>query len=67
VTIPELGTVKLLARSCGTVYRTKLSDGKPELRRMDANGMEPTADMAKKSRKPREQTHRGASLGAVVN
>jgi hypothetical protein len=43
VTIPGLGTVTLLARSCGSVYRATLEEGKPSLRWVDEDGMRPTA------------------------
>jgi hypothetical protein len=48
VEIPELGTVKLLARACGTVYRASLAAGKLSLRWVDENGMCPTAAQQKR-------------------
>jgi len=36
VTIPELGTVTLLARGCATVHKGKLVDGRPVVVAVDA-------------------------------
>jgi hypothetical protein len=43
VEILELGTVKILARKCGSVYRAKLQNGRAVLQLIDTNGMNPTA------------------------
>jgi hypothetical protein len=43
VEILELGTVKLIARKCGSVYRAKLQNGRAVLQLIDTNGMNPTA------------------------
>jgi len=40
--IPVLGKVALRARGCGSVYRARLEDGKPSLRLLDEDGMEPS-------------------------
>ena len=45
VEIPELGTVRLLARDRGSVYRATVRDGKPSLEQLDADGLYPTASM----------------------
>jgi len=43
VAVPGLGTVRLEARGCGSVYRAAVKDGKPSLTRVDDDGMHPTA------------------------
>jgi hypothetical protein len=43
VEIPDLGTVTLRARTCGSVYRAMLHDGRPSLTLIDRDGMLPTA------------------------
>ena len=45
VEILGLGTVKLLARDCGTVYLATLQGGKPAVRLLDRDGMRPAAAM----------------------
>jgi hypothetical protein len=45
VTVPELGSVRLNARPCGSVYTATLQDGEPKLRLMDPDGMNPTKDL----------------------
>jgi hypothetical protein len=45
VDLPELGTVELLARPCGTVYRATVEGGKPSLEWLDRDGMLPTAGL----------------------
>ncbi len=42
IAIPELGTVTLQARACGSVYRATLAGSGPVLRLVDENGMYPT-------------------------
>ena len=42
VTVPELGQVNVMARSCGSVYRARIEDGKPVLTLFDKDGMLPT-------------------------
>jgi len=44
-TIPELGTVRLLARAGGSVYRATLEGGTPALKLVDEDGMHPTAGL----------------------
>lgn len=39
VKIPALGTVKLRARACGSVYRAAIEAGKPALKWLDEKGM----------------------------
>ena len=39
----ELSTLKLLARKCGSVYRATLTNGKPSLKLIDVDGMNPSA------------------------
>jgi hypothetical protein len=43
VEIPDLGAITLRARTCGSVYRATLRDGRPSLRLVDGDGMFPTA------------------------
>ncbi|MFP4058617.1 MAG: hypothetical protein ACLF0G_17255 [Candidatus Brocadiia bacterium] len=43
VAVPGLGTVRLEARPCGSVYRATLDGGRPVLRRVDEDGLLPTA------------------------
>ena len=45
VDVPELGTVRLRARDCGSVYRARREDGRPRLRLVDVRGMWPTAGL----------------------
>jgi hypothetical protein len=45
VEIPDLGTVTLHARACGTVYRARRLEGKPHLEMIDTDGMLPTAGL----------------------
>lgn len=45
VTIPELGTVRVRARRCGSVYRAVLQDGRPQLTLIDKDRMFPSAGL----------------------
>jgi hypothetical protein len=45
VTIPNLGNVKVLARSSGSVYKAGIKNGKAELMLIDKDGMNPSAGL----------------------
>ncbi|MBW4615822.1 MAG: hypothetical protein KME21_21580 [Desmonostoc vinosum HA7617-LM4] len=42
---PRLGMLTLNARKCGSVYEVSLANGKTQIKLVDADGMNPTADM----------------------
>lgn len=44
-TIPGLGDVTVHGRSCGSVYRATVKKGKPSLKLVDEDGMNPTAGL----------------------
>ncbi len=45
VEIPDLGTLTVRARTCGSVYRATLRDGQPEVTPVDTDGTLPTAGL----------------------